>query len=285
MSTSAISSDRGPVRQGAGVENVAFRGFSAIAPENTLTAFRRAAQAGCHRLSSELRLSRDGRVFCFADPFLARVGGGHGWFHRLSASEIRRRRLPFRGNIYRVEKIARLEELLDFARGEDLALQLSIPVGTSPRWRGLVEATARSVLDALEPWRDRLDLELRASDRRMLKSLLTLSPWPVGARTARYGEGMALIEEPGLAFLVADPELFIPKRRRRAQDRLLAGGENLLAACRARRLRFYLGPVRKRADLERLLGLDLDGILTPHTAQLAAMGLHRKIRGSPRPGS
>jgi glycerophosphoryl diester phosphodiesterase len=253
---------------------VAFRGFSAVTPENTLTAFRRAGQAGCHRLSSELRLSRDGRVFCFADPSLHRITGSHGWFHRLSAFEIRLRSLPFGGNAFRVERIPPLEDLLDFARDENLALQLSIPVGTSPRWRGIIDSSAEAVLDILAPWQGKLDLQLCTSDRRMLKSLLARSPWPVGGNPERYGEGLAFLEEPGLAFLVVSRDLFIPARRRK-RDSFLAGGMDLLDACRKRGLRFYIGPVRKRPELDRLRALDLDGILSPHTAQLAALGIRR----------
>lgn len=41
---------------------IAHRGYSAVAPENTMEAFRRAVDAGAHAIETDLRLSRDGVV-------------------------------------------------------------------------------------------------------------------------------------------------------------------------------------------------------------------------------
>lgn len=257
------------------MENVAYRGFSAVTPENTLTAFHRARQAGCHRVSSELRLSLDGRVFCFADPSLHRVTGSHGWFHRMSSFELRLRPIPFAGQLSRHERILPLEDLLGFAGDTDLGLQLSLPVGSSPRWRGIVESTAESVLEALAPWQGSLDLQLCAGDRGILSCLLKRSPWPVGGLPTRFAEGMSFLEMPNLAFLRIGREMFIPPRRRKRGSPLLRGGLGLIDACRARKVKTYLGPVEKRAEIDLLSALGPDGILSPRTAQLASMGLRK----------
>ena len=258
------------------MENVAFRGFSAVTPENTLTAFHRASQAGCHRISSEIRLSGDSDVFCFADSSMHRLTGNHGWFHRLSSFELRLRELPFGGQGSRVERIPRMEDLLDFADSEKLALQLSVPVGSSPRWRPIIESTAVRVLEILKKWEGSLDLQLCSADRRMVKTLLEQSPWPVGAEVTRFAEGMSYLDEPKLAFLRTGCELFIPSRRRRKGGMFLKGGLSLLNACRESGRRLYLGPVRKRAELELLTSLEFDGILTPATAQLSALGYRKE---------
>ena len=253
------------------MENVAYRGFSAVTPENTLTSFRRAAQAGCRRIATELRLSRDAQIFCFADPSLHRVTGTHGWLHRLEAEDIRRRPVPFGGNAFRVERIAPLDGLLAFADGEELGLLLSIPSGTSPRWRNLAEPTTDAVLAALDPWRGRIDILLASADRRILRRLKERSKWPVGALVDRSVDGFHQLDEPRIDFLVGDRKIFVSPHRRRHPDDFLHGGLELLDECRRLGRRFYLGPVRKRAELRRLLRLEPDGLLTPHTAQLEAL--------------
>ncbi len=259
------------------MENVAFRGFSAVTPENTLTAFRRARQAGCHRISSELRLSRDGRVFCFADPSLHRVAGSHGWFHRLSSFEVRMRELPYGGQIRRVERIPSLDDLLEFASESDLGLQLDLPAGSSPRWRGIVESTVDTLLQSLENWKGNLDLQLCSEDRRILRSLLEQKTWPVGAIVRRFADGVAFLEEANLNFLRADRALFIPSRRRKKGDPIQLGGSNLLKASRESGRRFYIGPVQKTPELALLSTLEPDGLLSPSTAQLSALGYRREV--------
>ena len=54
---------------------IAHRGFSARYPENTLTAYRAAIEAGADLVESDARLSRDGVVWCCHDATLARLTG------------------------------------------------------------------------------------------------------------------------------------------------------------------------------------------------------------------
>ncbi len=258
------------------MENVAFRGFSAVTPENTLTAFRRAEQAGCHRIGSELRLSRDGRAFCFADPSLHRLTGSHGWFHRLSSFEVRMRELPYGGQARRVERIPSLDELLSFASESNVGLQLELPAGSSPRWRGIIASTVETLLESLKPWVGKLDLQLCSEDRRVVKGLLDQGHWPVGAIVSRFSDGMAFLQDEKLAFLRADRGLFIPPRRRKKGDPILLGGSNLLKTCRAGGRRFYIGPVRKTPEMALLASLEPSGLLSPGTAQLSALGYRRE---------
>ncbi len=54
---------------------IAHRGASARAPENTLSAFRRAIADGADLLETDLRLTRDGALVCLHDATLERTGG------------------------------------------------------------------------------------------------------------------------------------------------------------------------------------------------------------------
>jgi glycerophosphoryl diester phosphodiesterase len=93
---------------------VAHRGSSAIAPENTLAAFRRAIDDGADAIELDVRLSKDGEVIVIHDSQLQRTTDGRGlvrnhtwkelqllsagsWFHQKFSSE----------------KISTLEDVLD----------------------------------------------------------------------------------------------------------------------------------------------------------------------------
>src|SRR5512138_48059 len=57
---------------------VAHRGGAALAPENTLTAFERAAALGADALEIDVRLTSDGTVVVFHDEDTARLTGEPG---------------------------------------------------------------------------------------------------------------------------------------------------------------------------------------------------------------
>ncbi|HNU07569.1 MAG TPA: glycerophosphodiester phosphodiesterase family protein, partial [Pyrinomonadaceae bacterium] len=63
---------------------VAHRGSSALAPENTLAAFRRAIADGAEGIEFDVRLAKDD-VVVFHDPTLTRVGGVTGQVAKLTA--------------------------------------------------------------------------------------------------------------------------------------------------------------------------------------------------------
>jgi glycerophosphoryl diester phosphodiesterase len=54
---------------------VAHRGASALAPENTLAAFKKAIEDGAEGIEFDVRLSKDGEAVVFHDADLKRIGG------------------------------------------------------------------------------------------------------------------------------------------------------------------------------------------------------------------
>ncbi|HEX9241479.1 MAG TPA: glycerophosphodiester phosphodiesterase [Anaeromyxobacter sp.] len=67
---------------------VAHRGGSRIAPENTLTAFDRAAALGADAIETDVRLSRDGTVMVFHDEDTLALTGQPGTIETRTAAEI-----------------------------------------------------------------------------------------------------------------------------------------------------------------------------------------------------
>ena len=74
---------------------IAHRGLTSGAPENTVAAFRAAAEAGADGVELDVRLSRDGEVVVLHDHGLERTTNGTGPAARRSLAEMKR--LDIRG--------------------------------------------------------------------------------------------------------------------------------------------------------------------------------------------
>ena len=71
------------------LEIVAHRGFSAMAPENTLAAFTAAIEGGADSIEFDLQLSSDGVPVIFHDETLDRITGTSGKLARKSLEELK----------------------------------------------------------------------------------------------------------------------------------------------------------------------------------------------------
>src|SRR5215216_7541075 len=69
--------------------NVAHRGASALAPENTMEAFRLAVESGAGGLELDVHLTRDGHVVVIHDPTLNRTTDGSGAVANMTLEELR----------------------------------------------------------------------------------------------------------------------------------------------------------------------------------------------------
>jgi glycerophosphoryl diester phosphodiesterase len=116
---------------------IAHRGASGHAPENTMAAFRRAVELGARFIETDLQITRDARVIAIHDFTLERTTNGKGQVHLLPLDEIRaldagswfgdRGAGSFSG-----ERVPTLEEILDFAKEQDVIFYLEIKSG--PAW-------------------------------------------------------------------------------------------------------------------------------------------------------
>ena len=67
---------------------IAHRGFSAIAPENTLPAFQNAIDAGADMIEFDIRLTRDQQFVVIHDATLERTTNGRGIVENHTLSEL-----------------------------------------------------------------------------------------------------------------------------------------------------------------------------------------------------
>lgn len=68
---------------------IAHRGASAYAPENTLTAFKKAVAMGLRSIEFDVMLSKDGEPFIFHDETLERTTNGQGEFGHVASDYVR----------------------------------------------------------------------------------------------------------------------------------------------------------------------------------------------------
>src|SRR5918993_3646085 len=69
--------------------NLAHRGASALAPENTIEAFRLAVEAGAGGLELDVHLTRDGHVVVLHDATVDRTTDGEGPVSEMTLEELR----------------------------------------------------------------------------------------------------------------------------------------------------------------------------------------------------
>jgi glycerophosphoryl diester phosphodiesterase len=102
---------------------IAHRGASALAPENTLAAFRKAIADGADGIEFDVRLTRDGEVVVFHDATLRRLSPHKNLVSSLTAEELQkidvgswfnRRKANPSDDDFSNERILTLRQLLDF---------------------------------------------------------------------------------------------------------------------------------------------------------------------------
>ncbi len=98
--------------------NVAHRGFSSVAPENTLAAFEKGIEAGANMLEMDVMLTGDNHVIVFHDYRLGRTTDGSGLVNKLNVGYIRSLDAGiWFGNKFRFERVPLLDEVLEMSKG------------------------------------------------------------------------------------------------------------------------------------------------------------------------
>ena len=99
--------------------NIAHRGASGTFPENTLSAFRAAIDAGADMCELDVQLTRDGAMVVIHDEAVDRTTDGHGEVAELTLAELKvlDAGVKFKGAHVAGERIPTLDEVLDATSG------------------------------------------------------------------------------------------------------------------------------------------------------------------------
>ncbi|HKG47015.1 MAG TPA: glycerophosphodiester phosphodiesterase family protein [Pyrinomonadaceae bacterium] len=125
---------------------IGHRGASAVAPENTMAAFREALAVGADGIEFDVRLTRDGVPIIIHDSTLRRTGGLPHPIAELTWTEISRVDVGswFAGS-FANETVPSLAELFTLFQSNNSTLYLEMKCDSPSEQRPLVEACVRSI--------------------------------------------------------------------------------------------------------------------------------------------
>jgi glycerophosphoryl diester phosphodiesterase len=235
---------------------IAHRGASGHAPENTMAAFRRAVELGARFIETDLQLSRDARVVAMHDFTVDRTTTGQGEVHLLPLDQIRALDAGAwfgdrESKSYAGEKVPTLEEILDFAKHNDVIFYLEIKAGQLWGIEHVVVATlrdynagARVVILSFDP--AVLDTIHRLDSTMMTGFLCEHSSSDLVERTVRAGARQ----------LVARGDLITPAMIEKAHR---AG------------LQVAAWTINEVEQMRRLIATGVDGIITDYPDRLLSL--------------
>ena len=121
---------------------IGHRGASAVAPENTMAAFREAIAVGADGIEFDVRLASDGVPVVIHDSTLRRTGGVNQRVADLSWQELSKVDVGgwFRPGSFVNETVPGLRELFDLFRSNHASLYLEMKCDSPAEYRPLAEA-------------------------------------------------------------------------------------------------------------------------------------------------
>lgn len=241
----------------------AHRGSSAALPEHTLGAYARALREGADGIECDVRLTRDGHLVCVHDRRVNRVSDARGPVASYTLAQLR----SFDFGSWHPGGapcgVLTLDELIDTARQAGRPVRMLVETKHPNRYGKAVEYRLRALLNRhglsaaspTAPVRVTVmsfsPLAVRRS-RELLPALPTVQLMdllPPGLRVRRLPFGTR----------IAGPGLELVRRRPELVRRLKAGGQQV-----------YVWTVNSTDDVDLMLKLGIDGIITDRPAEVLA---------------
>jgi glycerophosphoryl diester phosphodiesterase len=260
------------------VVNVAHRGASSSAPENTVAALHHAALAGADRVELDVRRSRDGALVLVHDATLERTtdvrrvfpARGPWQVEAFTLDELRQLDAgSWFGAAYAGTPVATLDDALVHAEqvGMSLLLELKSPQHAPGLVRDVAGALRRhGAVRRIDRPAPSPGVVVQSFDHRSMRRLKAMEPGvPVGLLGAPPARDLAALS--AWADQVNPHHLRVDERYVRAVQR--------------HGMECHVWTVNRRASMRRVLGLGVDGVITDRPASLA-QELGRRPRSSGR---
>ena len=117
----------------------AHRGYSALYPENTMLAFKKAAEAGADGIELDVQLSKDGEVVVIHDEKVNRTTNGSGFVTDLTFSELKRLNIGSNSKTsLNKQKIPSLREVFEWMTTNEIICNIELKNGIF-RYPGMEE--------------------------------------------------------------------------------------------------------------------------------------------------
>lgn len=226
----------------------AHRGASSERPENTMSAFQRAVELGADGIELDVQRSADGRLVVLHDETVQRTTTGSGRLVQLEWPELSRLRIR-RGEEVLDERLPLLEEVLDLLAPTALVLNVELKDGNEPY-----------------PGMDRqVDAAVRAAGmtgRVVLSSFNHVQL--AGTRDAGLGHPLGLLYGEPLWAAEEYATRFGAQAVHPPAETLDEPG--LLERFRGAGLAVHVWTPNAREELERMVGLGVDAVITDEVA-------------------
>lgn len=240
------------------IANIAHRGASADAPENTLAAMDLAVEQGADGLELDLHRSADGEVIVLHDPTVDRTTDGTGFARAMPLAELQSLdagagRPEWQGKGVRIPTFA---EVLERYRSLWLSLDLK---------EGDPQTEARTV-ELLRQHGRRDDVALGAEDPAAARRLRRLAPeFPAFfSRSQVAGFALRSLLRCWLGYRVPADSLQIPMRA----GALRLDHSRIVADAHRRGVRVMYWTINDEDTMRELIALGADGIITDRPALL-----------------
>lgn len=247
--------------------NVAHRGASALAPENTIEAFRLAVEAGAGGLELDVHMTRDGHIVVIHDATVDRTTNGSGAVSEMTLEELRRldaghtfspdggSTRPYRGRGVRVPTLR--EVLQEFPV---VAVNIEIKAGTPG-----IEETVLGVLREANALGRALVV---STPHDIVKRFRKVSGGHVSTGASRWEIGVFYISSRVRLERLVRPAydaLQVPLRHRG----IPVVTPRFVRAAHARGVRVDAWTINQADEMRRLLDLGVDVIMTDRPGTLA----------------
>lgn len=226
---------------------IAHRGAGKLAPENTLAAFRTGAHFGYRAFECDVKLSADGVPFLLHDDTLQRTSNGHGLGGNLAWSELSRLDAgSWHSRQFAGEPLATLQAVARFVQHNGHLLNLEIKPTTGRELltgqvvgtRCLQSWSADAVPPLLTSFKPDALRGVRETAPNLPRALLLDTLWPGWLEAVQQLGCVAVVSH----FSLMDAAL--------------------IAQLQAAGLRALCYTVNEPAEVQRLIGLGIDGLIT-----------------------
>lgn len=117
----------------------AHRGASGYAPENTVPAFKLAAEMGADGVELDVQMTRDGEIVVCHDETIDRTSDGAGWIRDFTLAELKALHFDNGNKAYEGVRIPTMQEVFDALRETSLTVNIELKTGIC-FYQGLEEA-------------------------------------------------------------------------------------------------------------------------------------------------
>ncbi|WP_078546403.1 glycerophosphodiester phosphodiesterase [Litchfieldia alkalitelluris] len=154
--------------------NIAHRGASGYAPENTISAFDKAIEMNVDYIELDVQMTKDGYLIVIHDPQVNRTTNGKGFIKDLTLNEIKRLDAgSWYSDDFKGEKIPTFKEILE-RYAEDVGLLIEIK--NPSLYPGIELKVAEAISSYTSLTSSNIDIKIQSFDLTSLKALKVYLP-------------------------------------------------------------------------------------------------------------